>query len=54
MISISIAVLVIWLIVGGLNLVRCITKRECSWLDYWLLYLGLIINLIDEIFEKLI
>lgn len=54
MISISIAVLVIWLIVGGLNLVRCITKRECSWLDYWLLYVVLIINLIDEIFKKLV
>ena len=54
MISISIAVLVIWLIVGGLNLVRCITKRECSWLDYWLLYVVLIINLIDEVFEKLV
>ena len=54
MISISIAALVIWLIVGGLNLVRCITKRECSWLDYWLLYVVLIINLIDEIFKKLV
>ena len=54
MISISIAVLVLWLIVGGLNLARCITKRECSWLDYWLLYVVLIINLIDEIFKKLI
>ena len=54
MISISIAVLMIWLIVGGLNLVRCITKRECSWLDYWLLYVVLIINLIDEIFKKLV
>ncbi len=54
MISISVAVLVIWLIVGGLNLARCITKRECSWLDYWPLYVVLIINLIDEVFEKLI
>lgn len=54
MISISLAVLVIWLIVGGLNLARCITKRECSWLDYWFLYGVLIINLIDEVFEKLI
>ena len=40
--------------VGGLNLARCITKRECSWLDYWLVYGVLIINLIDEIFEKLV
>ena len=54
MISISIAVLVLWLIVGGLNLARCITKRKCSWLDYWLVYGVLIINLIDEIFEKLV
>ena len=54
MISISIAVLVLWLIVGGLNLARCITKRECRWLDYWLLYVVLIINLIEEVFEKLV
>lgn len=54
MIPISIAALVIWLIVGGLNLARRITKRECSWLDYWLVYGVLIINLIDEIFEKLV
>ena len=54
MISISIAVLVLWLIVGGLNLARCITKRECNWLDYWLVYVVLIINLVDEVFEKLI
>ena len=54
MISISIIVVVILLIVVGLNLVRCITKRECSWLDYWLLYVVLIINLIDEIFKKLV
>ena len=52
--TISIAVLVLWLIVGGLNLARCITKRECNWLDYWLVYVVLIINLIDEVFEKLI
>ena len=50
MISISIAVLVLWLIVGGLNLARCITKRECNWLVYGVL----IVNLIDEIFEKLV
>ena len=54
MISISIAVLVLWLIVGGLNLARCIAKHECRWLDYWLLYVVLIINLIDEVFEKLV
>ena len=54
MISISVVVLVLWLIVGGLNLARCITKRECSWLDYWLVYVVLIVNLIDEIFDKLV
>ena len=54
MILISIVVLVIWLIVGGINLARCIVKSECSWLDYWLVYGVLIINLIDEIFEKLV
>ena len=54
MISISIVVLLLWLIVGGLNLARCIIKRECSWLDYWLVYGVLIVNLIDDIVEKLV
>ena len=52
--TISIMVLVCWLTVGVLNLARCITKRECNWLDYWLVYVVLIINLADEVFEKLI
>lgn len=52
--TISIMVLVCWLIVGVINLASCITKRECRWLDYWLLYVVLIINLIDEVFEKLV
>ena len=54
MISISVVALICWLVVGGLNLARCITKRECGWLDYWLVYGVLIVNLIDEIFEKLV
>ena len=52
--TISIMVLVCWLIVGGLGLINCITKRECRWIDYWLVYGVLIVNLIDEIFEKLV
>ena len=52
--TISIMVLVCWLIVGVINLASCITKHECRWLDYWLLYVVLIINLIDEVFEKLV
>lgn len=52
--TISIMALVCWLIVGILNLASCIIKHECRWLDYWLLYGVLIINLIDEVFEKLV
>lgn len=52
--TISIMVLVCWLVVGGLGLINCITKRECRWIDYWLVYGVLIVNLIDEIFEKLV
>ena len=52
--TISIMVLVCWLIVGGLGLINCITKRECRWIDYWLVYGVLIVNLIDEVFEKLV
>ena len=54
MISISIAALICWLIVGILNIINCVNNRKCSWLDYWLLYVVLIINLIDEIFKKLV
>ena len=50
--TISIMVLVCWLIVGGLGLINCITKRECRWIDYWLVYGVLIVNLIDNIIEK--
>ena len=52
--TISIMVLVCWLTVGVINLASCITEHECKWLDYWLVYGVLIINLIDEIFEKLV
>ena len=52
--TISIMVLVCWLIVGVINLASCITKHECRWLDYWLVYGVLIINLINEVFEKLV
>ena len=52
--TISIMVLVCWLTVGVLNLASYITKHECRWLDYWLVYGVLIINLIDEVFEKLV
>ena len=52
--TISIMVLVCWLTVGVLDLARCITKHKCNWLDYWLVYVVLIINLVDEVFEKLI
>ena len=51
--TISIMVLVCWLIVGGLGLINCITKRECRWIDYWLVYGVLIVNLIDNIIEEL-
>ena len=52
--TISIMALICWLIVGVLNIVDCTSHRKCSWLNYWLLYGVLIINLIDEVFEKLI
>ena len=53
MISISVFALICWIIVGGLGLINCITKRECRWIDYWLVYGVLIVNLIDDIIEKL-
>ena len=53
MISISVVALICWLVVGGLGLINCITKRECRWIDYWLVYGVLIVNLIDNIIEEL-
>lgn len=52
--TISIMALICWLIVGILNIVSCARNYKCSWLDYWLVYGVLIINLIDEVFEKLV
>ena len=52
--TISIMVLVCWITVGILNIVNCARSHKCSWLDYWLVYVVLIVNLIDEIFEKLV
>ena len=54
MISISVVVFVLWLIVGGLGLINCITKRECRWIDYWLVYGVLIVSLVDKVVEKLV
>ena len=54
MISISVFALICWIIVGILNTVNYVNNRECRWIDYWLVYGVLIVNLIDEIFEKLV
>ena len=54
MISNSMVALVLWVIVGILSLVNYISGRTCKWIDYWLVYGVLIVNLIDEIFEKLV
>ena len=52
MILISIVVLICWIIISILDAVNCTNNRKCIWLDYWLLYGVLIINLIDNIVEK--
>lgn len=54
MISISVASLIIWMIVGLINLVNCVNHRKCSWADYWLAYSVLIIALINQLVEKLV
>ena len=54
MISISVAALVIWIIVGLLNLINCINHRKCLWSNYWLAYSVLIIALINQLVEKLV
>ena len=52
--TISIMVLVCWITVGILNVVNCVRNHKCHWLDYWLVYGVLIINLIGKVVEKLV
>ena len=54
MILISITCLICWSIVGILNILNCIHNNQCNWIDYWLLYGVFILNLFDNIVEKLV
>ena len=53
MISISVVSIIIWVIVGLINLISCINHFECTWGNYWLVYGVLIVALINQIVEKL-
>lgn len=54
MISISVFVLICWVIVGILNIVNYVNNRKCQWIDYWILYGVLILNLINNIIVKFV
>ena len=49
-----ISALVLWVIVGILSFVNCISGRTCKWIDYWLVYGVLIVSLVDKVVEKLV
>lgn len=54
MISISVFALICWIIVGILNTINYVNNRKCRWIDYWILYGVLILNLINNIIVKFV
>ena len=42
--------IIIWSMVGGLNIVSCINKDKCSWPTFWLTYVAMMIYMINFIF----
>ena len=48
---IYIIILVMWITVGILSLVKCIQHLDVTWIDYWLIYVVLIISLLKIILK---
>ena len=48
---IYILILAIWIIIGIISLVKCIQHLEVTWIDYWLIYVVLIISLLKIILK---
>ena len=48
---IYILILAIWIIIGILSLVKCIQHLEVTWIDYWLIYVVLIISLLKIVLK---
>ncbi len=48
---IYILILVIWIIIGIISLYKCTQHLEVTWIDYWLIYVVLIISLLKIVLK---
>ena len=48
---IYILILAIWIIIGIISLYKCTQHLEVTWIDYWLIYVVLIISLLKIILK---
>lgn len=48
---IYILILAIWIIIGIISLYKCIQHLEVTWIDYWLIYVVLIISLLKIVLK---
>ena len=48
---VEISILVIWIIIGRTSLYKCIQHLEVTWIDYWLIYVVLIISLLKIVLK---
>ena len=40
--------IICWVLVGIINILRCIIGEPCYWITYWLCYIMLMITLISK------
>ena len=51
----NLVLIIIWLLVGLIQVISIVRiKKSVHWLEYWLVYVVLIINLIDNYLKSLI
>ena len=48
---IYILILAIWIIIGIISLYKCTQHLEVTWIDYWLIYIVLIISLLKIVLK---
>lgn len=48
---IYILILAIWIIIGIISLYKCTQHLEVTWIDYWLIYVVLIISLLKIVLK---
>ena len=53
--NLNLVLIILWLLVGLIQVISIVRiKRSINWLEYWLVYVVLIINLIDNYLKSLI